>query len=394
MATSFIDKKIEFDSLYGGASTYTCFLPEHLTVSKVTSFHNSRGGKNEQYYKWQFLYALVNSGMFSKDLIGTEIHFPKGNKNSAPIKLDAAVFDDSDWWNKYNDYHSTGNVTSLDWLRQHLILVFESKKEDGKSIQETWDKQLKSYLKESERKYCVGVLYDTERLFLFRKFNGVFVRFSDAYNTKGDASTSKDMSLHLPDPYSNIPSFEQILRRTKGRGPKISSRGIKDLNKISGVQSVQINDAMSAILRTMDKQGMVNQKGFEILIQILSLKIFDEKRNETSPRRHLDFYVTDVERNYRDLSDTNIQAFITRIESLRNEAKGKYIRILSSDLINFKDSNHIKILVEVVYQFQDYSFVLSQKTDLYQLVFYKFAGQFSKDEHAQFITPLPLIDFW
>ena len=50
-------------------------------------------------------------------------------------------------------------------------------------------------------------------------------------------------------------------------------------------------------------------------------------------------------------------------------------------------------MVEVVYQFQDYSFVLSQKTDLYQLVFYKFAGQFSKDEHAQFITPLPLIDF-
>ena len=393
MATNFINKKIEFDSLYGGASTYTCFLPEHLTVSKVTCFRNSRGGKNEQYYKWQFLYALVNSGMFSKDLIGTEIHFPKGNKSSAPIKLDAAVFDDPDWWNKYNDYHSTGNVESLDWLRKHLILVFESKKEDGKSIQETWDKQLKAYLKESERKYCVGVLYDTERLFLFRKFNGVFVRFSDAYNTKGDASTSKDMSLHLPDPYSNIPSFDQILRRTKSRGPKMGSRGIKDLNKISGVQSVQINDAMSAILRTMDKQGMVNQKGFEILIQILSLKIYDEKRNESSPRRHLDFYVTDAERNYRDLSDANIQGFITRIESLRNEAKGKYIRILSSNLINFKDINHIKILVEVVYQFQDYSFVLSQKTDLYQLVFYKFAGQFSKDEHAQFITPLPLIDF-
>lgn len=37
---------------------------------------------------------------------------------------------------------------------------------------------------------------------------------------------------------------------------------------------------MSTILRTMDKVGMVNQTGFEILIQILSLKIFDEKRNE------------------------------------------------------------------------------------------------------------------
>ena len=51
------------------------------------------------------------------------------------------------------------------------------------------------------------------------------------------------------------------------------------------------------------------------------------------------------------------------------------------------------MLIEVVTQFQDYSFVKSQKTDLYQLVFYKFAGQFAKDKNAQFITPLPLIDF-
>ena len=51
------------------------------------------------------------------------------------------------------------------------------------------------------------------------------------------------------------------------------------------------------------------------------------------------------------------------------------------------------MLIEVVNQFQDYSFVKSQKTDLYQLVFYKFAGQFAKDKNAQFITPLPLIDF-
>lgn len=40
---------------------------------------------------------------------------------------------------------------------------------------------------------------------------------------------------------------------------------------------------MSSILRTIDQVGMVNQKGFEILIQILSLKIYDEK--ETKKRQ-------------------------------------------------------------------------------------------------------------
>ena len=61
--------------------------------------------------------------------------------------------------------------------------------------------------------------------------------------------------------------------------------------------------------------------------------------------------------------------------------------------MNVKNENHIKVILEVINQFQDYSFVRSHKTDLYQLVFYKFATPFAKDQNAQFVTPLPLIDF-
>ncbi len=130
---------------------------------------------------------------------------------------------------------------------------------------------------------------------------------------------------------------------------------------------------MSSILRTMDKVGMVNQKGFEILIQLLSLKIYDEKRNEKTASRFLDFYITEEERNFKALEDKPLQAFITRNKDLRDEASGRYYRILKDDPLNPKNENHIKVLIEVVYQFQDYSFVRSHKTDLYQLVFYKFA---------------------
>ncbi len=45
---------------------------------------------------------------------------------------------------------------------------------------------------------------------------------------------------------------------------------------------------------------------------------------------------------------------------------GTYYRILKSNPLNSKIENHIKILIEVVNQFQDYSFVRSHKTDLYQ----------------------------
>jgi putative type I restriction-modification system, M subunit len=199
--------------------------------------------------------------------------------------------------------------------------------------------------------------------------------------------------LHLPDSYFNLPNFENLLDWSAMQSFDRSKRKIEDLDIISGVHSTQINDAMSSILRRMTDVGMVNPIGFEILIQILSLKIFDEKRNEKNTKRFLDFYITDNEKNFKTLADDSLQNFIKRINSLRADASGTYYRILKDTPLNVKNENHVKILIEVVYQFQDYSFVRSHKTDLYQLVFYKFAPQFSKDNNAQFITPLPLIDF-
>ena len=390
---TFTQAKLEFDSKYRNEEEYNCFLPEHLTLNKVCSLKKKDGSNNEQYYKWQFLYSIVNSGYFPKDLIGTEVNFPKGNKSSASIKLDAAIFDTPEWYDKYKEYHTNNDTECLDWLRKHLIVSIEFKKEDNKNIAEVWDKQLKAYMKESEADFCLGVLYDTERLYLFRKYKGKYLRYSDEYNTKGDKSGTKDLSLHLPDPYRNIPDLNKVLNWVGSTETDRSNRTIYDLDIISGLQSTQINDAMSAILRTMDKLGMVNQKGFEILVQILSLKIYDEKRNERQQNRYLDFYVKSEERQFTSLADKGIQQFLTRITKLKEEASGTYYRILKENIFDVKNEKHVRILIEVVFQFQDYSFVNSQKTDLYQLVFYKFAGQFSKDQNAQFVTPLPMIDF-
>ncbi len=385
--------KEEFNYRYSTCKEYECFLPEHLTFKKTAKIIYSTDKKNEQYYKWQFLYAAVNSGLYPKDYIGTEIHLPKGNKRSSHLILDAAIFDSSDWLEMYEKYHNDNDLEALEWLRQHLLVVIEFKKEDSKDIESVWNKQLKAYLKESERDFCLGILYDTEKLYLFKKVKGKFLRYSEEFNILGINSQSKDLSLHLPDPYFNLPSFEDLIARTASKVLDRSKRSIDDLEVISGVHSTQINNAMSVILRTMDKQGMVNQKGYEILLQILALKIFDEKRNERNKKIFLDFYITDEEKNYRTLADESLQTFIKRINKLRDEASGTYYRILKDNPLNEKNENHINLLLEVVNQFQDYSFVRSHKTDLYQLVFYRFATPFSKDQNAQFVTPLPLIEF-
>ena len=388
---SFIEKKIEFDKKYQDKDILEAFLPVDLVYNKKVNIKNSKNQRNEEYYKWQFLYAIINSGMYQKDYIGIEIEFPKGNKNSASLKLDCAIFDDKNWFNYYEKYRSSKNkdLEALEWLRKHLIGVIEFKKEESKDIETVWNKQLKAYLKESEKEFCFGAIYDTERLYLFKKILNKYLRYNDTYNLKGEKSNSKDLQLHLPDAYQDLPSFNDILNWINPKKVDRSKRTINELDIISGVHSTQINDAMSAILRTMDKQGLVNQKGFELLIQILALKIYDEKKSKP----YLKFYILDEEINYKNLAEKDIQKFIRRIEDLRKEAKNEYIRILKENVFNPKNENHVKVLIEIVKQFQDYSFVKSHKTDLYQLVFYKFASPFAKDSNAQFVTPLPIIEF-
>ena len=58
-------------------------------------FDNQYGTATE-YYKGQFFYSTVQSGLFAKDYIGREVQFPKGHKSSAPLKLDGAIFGDKE----------------------------------------------------------------------------------------------------------------------------------------------------------------------------------------------------------------------------------------------------------------------------------------------------------
>jgi type I restriction enzyme M protein len=409
MAKTFSTVKQEFDKKYGNQSQFDCFLPVHLSPGQKANIKNKSGGRNEEYYKWQFLYSLVNSGMYIKDYIGTEIRFPKGNKTSAPIKFDAGIFDSDEWFEYYKEYHLHKDQTALEWLRNHLIAAIEFKKEDSKDVETVWNQQLRPALKECDNNFCLGILYDTERLYLFKKQEAYYLRLDEGYNLKKEQSTIKDLQLHLTDAYYKIPTFEQLIQKIYH--PKIdrTQRTIDDLEVISGVYSTQLTEGISNILRVMDKVSLKNQRGYEILIQIIALKIYDEKRSariesflewyktdDEKDRLDLLFYVTDRERNYASLSDDNIQSFIDRMRTLYNEASQEYQFILKrvdTETINWQKEEHIRIIAEVVEQFQDYSFVKSHKTDLYQIVFHKFASEFSKAEKGQFLTPIPLIDF-
>ena len=342
--------------------------------------------------------------MYSKDYLGAEIQFPKGNKNSSNVKIDIAIFDDKNWFDYYKNWHEHEDYESLAWLTKHLIFTIEVKKEDAKNIQTVFNNQLKPYMKISDNKYILGAIYDTGKLFLFKKQGEDILRYDDILNNYESTNLSDKLSLDKFDPYIKFPKFEQIkhevsLDRTK--------RTVDDLDIISGSNQQLLSENITNIVKIMDYYSLNNQRGYEILIQMIALKIFDERKSEeyrttlnfyeTEPeRRILNFYITDSERHKMNLDDDNVQSFINRMKKLYESASSEYKHILkpqSEETISWKKQEHVAVIGEIVYQLQDYSFIKSMSTDLYQLVFYKFANEFSKTENAQFVTPLDIIQF-
>ena len=393
MSITFETEKILFDNKYGSAKEIDCFLPVHLTTgSKERNLFKKDESHNEQYYKWQFLYCFVSAGLCSKDFIGVEVSFPKGNKNAASIKLDAAIFDNKDWFDHYHALHTKKDDTKwdeLNWLKDHLICGIEFKKEGSKDIKGVFNSQLKAYMNESSKETVFGILYDEGRMYLFKGVGKQYLRLSDEFNIESKGKI--DATYDVPDPYVNLLSFDSMLKYNSAAKQltDYSGRSLVDLGIISKTDSRKLNDALYQILQTMDKCGLVNQKGYNILIQLLALKIYDEKHNDGD----LKFYINPNETSYASLSDDGIQDFLTRLEKLRENAKTAYIKILSENYFNNSNANQVKVAIQIVKQFQNYSFTHSERNNLYQLVFYKFASQFSKADNAQFITPLQIIDF-
>jgi type I restriction enzyme M protein len=276
-----------------------------------------------------------------------------------------------------------------------LLAVVEFKKND-KDIEKVFTGQVKPAMREREpaHAYVLGIYYGADRLYLFQRRSGKYLRYDEGKNQKGDDSKVGDLSLHLPDPYGYLPNFDDLEKRVnRPAGFDRSQRTIRDLDVITTIASVQIKTALSDVLRALDKVNLVDQRGYGIFLQAFALKVYDEKRNEKHPHRFLDFYVTDAEAGFHVLSDAPVKGFIKRIHALRDEAASEYQKIFAATEIDWRAINDVRAIVAIAKAFQDYSFVLSSKSDLYQLVFYNFANSFKRDEAAQFLTPLPVIDF-
>ena len=358
------------------------------------SIKDVNGNPNEEYYKWEFIYSLINSELIpSRDYIGAEIYFPKGNIHSQPIKVDSVIFSDIKWIDYYRKYRENPkDVDSLLKVRELAVGMIEYKRND-KSIEQVFSSQIRASIKESESPFVLGIYYDTGRLFLFKKIGDEITRFDNALSFPTSQRILERYQLEITDPYYSIPSLDNIdkIIHQDNKNDRSKMR-IEDLDIVYTIQDDKMKNALNSIMKALNSLSINNQEGYMILIQLIAMKIYDEKQRNIHGG-YLQFYINENEQYKDTLNDPDVQVFITRMSALFNEAKLKYRNILEENKINWKLTKHVIIANKIVLQFQDYSFVKSSKNDLYQLIFYNFANEFQKGENGQFLTPLPIIDF-
>ena len=391
----FAQARIKFNELYQGKAE----LPKSLcTVDgkfiENISIKDVHGKPNEEFYKWQFIYSLIQSERIpSRDYIGAEIYFPKGNINSAPIKIDSVIFSDISWIDYYRKYRENPkDVDSLMKVRELAVGVIEYKRND-KTIEQVFSSQIRASIKEPDSPFVLGIYYDTGRLFLFKRMNDEITRFDNNLSFPTSQRILERYQLEITDPYYSIPTLDNISKilNTDIRTDR-SQMHIEDLNIVYTIQDDNMKNALNSIMRALDSVSLSGEEGYMILIQLIAMKIYDEKQR-IDHGGYLKFYINEDEYYQNNLNLPKVQQFVSRMKDLYNEAKIYYRNILGENKINWTQAKHVKVANEIVKQFQDYSFRKSSNNDLYQLIFYNFATKFQRDEKAQFLTPLPIIDF-
>lgn len=391
----FSQAKINYDLDYANASV----LPKSFCTVDGKFIENiiikdAEGKPNEEFYKWEFIYSMIQSGKVpSRDYIGAEIYFPKGNIHSNPIKIDSVVFSDISWIDYYIKYRANPkDVDSLKKVRELAVEVIEYKR-DGKSIEQVFSSQVRAAIKEPDSPFVLGIYYDAGRLFLFKKIKDEITRFDNSLSFPTSQRIIEQYQLEITDPFYKIPTLDNLSKIiNKGNEVDRSKLHIEDLDIVYTIQDDNMKTALNSIMRVLDSVSLSNEEGYMILIQLIAMKIYDEKQREDHGG-YIQFYINDNEYYQGNLNDDTVQFFIKRMKNLYNEAKIYYNNILGENKIVWTQKKHVKVANEIVKQFQDYSFVRSSNNDLYQLIFYNFATKFQKDEKAQFLTPLPIIDF-
>ena len=378
----------DFDSKYKDLKTIDKSFHEKelgvISFASKTNARDTKGNLSEEYIRTRFVYALVNSGYFPKEILCIEFNIPKGNNGKA-LKPDIVAFKNQNWLSVYEDAKANKNFKKL---RQNYLVIFETKK-DNKSLESAIENQLRPALAENESKERIfGVYFDDKAdVLIFKKIgNSPIRRFDESVELSGSGLVNlnydkRDFILDFPT-YKN---FED------------NNRSISDVTKLTtsaldAIDEVAFEEFLAELKRIADREKPKHSER-DLIVEFLTLKVFDEKRSKRD-KSNLKFYIGEKEKKLDGLGE---KTFRERIDKLYKDAKREYVNVLSKPYFTYDSSlkpsnaNEERFLIALVESLQKRAILKAKNESFNQIIFNNFGDEKQKADKGQFFTPIPVV---
>ena len=345
---------------------------------------DSSGNYSEEYIRTRFVYSLVKSGLFPKEVLCIEFHIPKGN-NAKSIKPDIVAFKTDEWIDIYEDAKLNKNYNLL---RQNYLVFFETKK-NNKSLESAIENQLRPSMAENESKERVfGVYFDDKSdILIFKKIdNSPIRRFNESIELSGAGIIN--LNYDKRDSLIDFPSYEDF---------RLNNQSISDVSKLTiealdAIDESAFEDLLAELKRVSDSVKPKHSDR-ELIVEFLTLKVFDEKRSKRE-KSNLKFYIEKKEKKKDGLAE---KSFRERIDNLYKDAKREYKNVLSNPYFSYDSSfkpsnaNEERYLILLVDAFQKRAILKAKNESFNQIIFNNYGNERQKADKGQFFTPIPVV---
>lgn len=388
MSKKFKDYLVDFDIKYKDLDFIDkAFHEKELGVVSFASKANTRdtsGFFSEEYIRSRFVYALVNSGFFPKEVLCIEFNIPKGNNGKA-LKPDIVAFKNKDWLKINEDAKANKNFKKL---RQNYLVIFETKK-NNKSLDNAIENQLRPSLAENESKERVfGVYFDDKPdVLVFKKIgNSPIRRFDESIELSGSGIIN--LNYDKRDSLLDFPTYQDFENNNKS----ISDVTKLTTNALDAIDESAFEDFLAELKRIADKEKPKHSER-DLIVEFLTLKVFDEKRSKRD-KSNLQFYIEPTEKKSDGLAE---KSFRERINKLYKDAKREYSNVLSTPYFYYdtqlrpSNSNEERFLIALVESIQKRAILKAKNESFNQIIFNNFGNDKQKADNNQFFTPIPVV---
>lgn len=350
-----------------------------VSFAKKATTKDKNGNYSEEYIRTRFLYAMVFSGFYPKELICVEYEIPKGN-NGKSLNPDIVLFKNNSWKDKHNN-------KKFDELRLEYLAFFETKKR-AKKVEDAIEKQLRPVMAENESDERIfGIYFDNEYdILLFKKIGNAPIR---RFNEDLELSSGLNgLNLSKRDLLLDLPTYQDFMSNNES----ISDVSKLTIDSLDAIDEEDFKTLLSEFKRISDREKPKHSQR-ELIVEFLTLKVFDEKRSKRN-KENLSFYIAKSE---KDNKESVSSEFRKRINKLYLDAKKEYSTILSNPYFYYDEKlrpssiNEERFLVAFVDLLQKRAILKSKNEKFNQIIFNNFGDEKRKAENNEFFTPIPIV---